>query len=249
MNRIPERIVIVGASSGIGLELARTLAAQGHTLGLAARRTESLLELAASYPDGRISVAPIDITMPAAATQLTELAHAIGGMDLYLHVAGIGYDNPPLDPDREAAILDTNSTAFARMISAAYGYFRTTGRRGRIAAITSVAGTRAIPDMAAYSASKKCDQTYLGALAQLARIQHMPIRITDIRPGWIRTPLLHNGQSYPLEMTPAYAIPLIMRALRRAPRVAYIDWRWRLVCALWRLIPRPIWEHLRITFA
>lgn len=237
------RVVIVGASSGIGLSVAEELAARGVHVGLAARRTDKLEALKRKYPDC-VHFAAIDVNDPEAPAALAALVDATGGMDVYFHVAGIGYDNAELDPGREADVIATNAAGFARMLSAAYGYFRLSGRRGRIVGLTSVAGTKGIGSMAAYSASKRCAQTYMQALEQLAREQGVAVSFTDIRPGWIETPLLTPGTHHALEMSPAYAVPRIIRALAGRRRVAVIDWRWRVVVALWRLVPAALWVRM-----
>lgn len=237
----------MGASSGIGLMVAEAFASRGVKVGVAARHTESLESLRGKYP-GLVECESIDITHPDAPGRLMGLVERLGGMDIYFHVSGIGYDNPALDPEREAAMIATNAAGFARMLSTAYRYFRDSRRRGRIVAVTSVAGTNGIGDMAAYSASKKCAQTYMVALEQLAFNQGADVTFTDIRPGWIRTPLLKDDRSYPLEMDLEEVVPLFIRAIVEHPHVAYIDWRWGAVAALWRLVPDCVWTHLSIRF-
>lgn len=240
-----KKIIIMGASSGIGLMVAEAFASRGVKVGLAARHTESLRQLKSKYPE-TVEYASIDITHANAPQQLEVLIEKTGGMDIYFHVSGIGYNNPSLDPQREVDIINTNASGFARMLITAYRYFRDNKRRGRIAAVTSVAGTNGIGDMSAYSASKKCAQTYMVALEQLAHHEGADVRFTDIRPGWIRTPLLHSDEKYPLEMTLDYAVPQIIRAIVRAPRVAVIDWRWNLIVGLWRCIPTPLWIRMNL---
>lgn len=235
----------MGASSGIGLSVAEAFAKRGIKVGMASRHTQSLHALKTKYPDC-VEYESIDITHRDAPAKLLDLIKKLGGMDIYFHVAGIGYDNPTLDPEREAEFMNTNATAFARMLSAAYNYYKEEGRPGRIAAITSVAGTNGIGEMSAYSASKKCAQTYMVALEQLANSEGVKVKFTDIRPGWIRTPLLKDDQSYPLEMTLEEVIPQIIRAIVKAPRVAYIDWKWAVVVSIWRLIPDSIWIRMKI---
>ncbi|MDE5869329.1 MAG: SDR family NAD(P)-dependent oxidoreductase, partial [Muribaculaceae bacterium] len=197
------------------------------------------------YPDS-VEYESIDVTHNDAPKKLEELIAKLGGMDIYFHVAGIGYSNPSLDPHREAEMIATNAGGFARMVSAAYGYYRDNDRKGQIVALTSVAGTNGIGQMAAYSASKKFDQTYLVALEQLARKEGLNIRFTDIRPGWVRTPLLSDEKEYPLEMTLDYVIPQIIRAIVKSPRVAVIDWRYNLLVGLWRLLPNYLWVRLNL---
>ena len=241
------RIVIMGASLGIGLMVAEAFASRGVKVGVAARRTDRLEALREKYPE-LVECECIDITQADAPGRLMGLVERLGGMDIYFHVSGIGYDNPLLDPEREADMIATNAGGFARMLSTAYRYFRDTRRRGRIVAVTSVAGTNGIGDMAAYSASKKCAQTYMVALEQLAFKQGADVTFTDIRPGWIRTPLLKEDRSYPLEMKLDEVLPLFIRAIVKHPRVVYIDWRWRAVTALWRLVPDCVWTHLNVCF-
>lgn len=244
-----KRIVIMGASSGIGLAVAEAFASRGVMVGLAARKLEALKALKEKYPS-TVEYASIDVNDMEAPAKLNSLIDKMGGMDIYLHASGIGYDNPSLDPQREAEVISTNASGFARMIATAYGYFRDNKiKGGRIAAITSVAGTNGIGTMAAYSASKKCAQTYLVALEQLAHIEKTDVSFIDIRPGWIKTPLLNPDKTYPMEMTVDYVVPKIIRAIARRQRVAVIDWRFGLLVGLWRLVPNCLWIRMNPNMA
>lgn len=240
-----KKVIIMGASSGIGLEVAEALASRGIKIGIAARHEIPLLNLKQKYPE-LVDYEIIDITKPDAPSKLGKLIGKVGGMDIYFHVAGIGYENLNLDPQREADIIETNAAGFARMTSTAYRYFRDNNIKGQIAAITSVAGTNGIGRLSAYSASKRCAQTYLVALEQLASAEKAHITFTDIRPGWIRTPLLLKHCSYPLEMSLDYAVPLIIKAIVKKERVAVIDWRWNIVVGLWRTLPNAIWTRMNL---
>lgn len=225
-----QKIVIMGASSGLGAELARLYTAAGHQVACASRKSDHA----------------IDINSPEAPAQLLSLIEKLDGMDVYIHVSGIGYDNPSLSTERELQIIETNSVGFARMISTAYNYFAEQGQRGHIAAVTSVAGTKGIGGMEAYSASKRFGNTYLQALRQRAVTSGHKIDITDIRPGWTRTPLLKPGEKYPLLMNPERVCRKIFRAINRRRKVAIIDCRWATLVALWRLLPDSLWRHLKI---
>ena len=101
------KAIIVGASSGIGLEIAKQLLAEGWYLGIAARREEALLALKETAPD-RIEVMTIDITHPDASERLLSLIERLGGMDLYFHSSGIGKQNRTLETDIELHTLQTN---------------------------------------------------------------------------------------------------------------------------------------------
>lgn len=239
-----KRIFIMGATSGIGLSVAERLVAEGHTIGIAGRKDDVMKDLARRL-SGKVFWEHIDITKDDATDRMRALIRKMGGMDVYFHVSGIGYENDRLLPSKEIATMQTNVVGFTRMVDAAFRYFRDKcGGVGQIAAITSVAGTNGIGHIAAYSASKKFQQTYLRALNQLATIQKLNIRFTDIRPGWVRTPLLDPDENYPMIMQLPYAVPRILRALRRRARVAVIDWRWNLLVGLWRLVPNFVWVRI-----
>ena len=240
-----KKVIIMGASSGIGLRCAEAFASRGVKVGLAARHTAPLEELKEKYP-GFVEYIGIDVTKPDAVQRLEDLIKLTGGMDIYLHVAGIGYENPELDPETETAIFETNTVGFVRCICGAYRWMRRKGVRGQIAAITSVAGTNGIAKLSAYSASKAACQKWLVALEQLSENTDAGIRFTDIRPGWIDTPLLRPGDRYPLEMTLDYAVPRIIEAIVRKRRVAVIDWRWNIVVGLWRMIPNCLYIKLNL---
>lgn len=240
-----KKMIIMGASSGIGLHTAEALLSRGMRLGLASRHTETLRQLAKKYP-GLVEYESIDVTHRDAPERLEALIEKLGGMDIYLHVSGIGKPNTGLDPNIEADVITTNATGLVRMTSAAYDYFRRTGSKGQIAAVTSVAGTNGIGRLAAYSASKRCGSTYLTALEQLAHEEGVDVSFTDIRPGWVRTPLLSDASRYPIEMTTEEVVPLVIKAIVRKRRVAVIDCRWAIAVGLWRCIPDALWVRLKI---
>ena len=239
----PRRIVIMGATSGIGLAVAERLLADGCRLGIAGRNAESLRQLEQRWP-GQVVYSEIDITEDKAVGRLEDLISRLGGMDTYFHISGVGYENSTMATPPEVRTMETNVTGFVRMMSTAYRYFRSHGGKGHIAAITSVAGTKGVGRLAAYSTSKRAQQTYLVALEQLANEQGLSIRFSDIRPGWVRTPLLAEGKKYPMLMSVDYAADRIIRGLHR--RVTVVDWRWGILSALWRLIPNRLWVHMRL---
>lgn len=230
----------MGATSGIGLAVAQKLAKKGHLVGVAGRKINVLKELKKEFP-ANVEYEQIDITKSDAPTKLESLIKKLGGMDTYFHVSGVYYNNPQLDLKDEITTIETNAVGFARMTSTAYKYFRDNKRKGHIAAITSVAGTRGMGPLASYSSTKKFGQTYLEALQQLSHLQKLDIKFTDIRPGWIRTPLMNPDQEYPVTMQLDYAGPLIIKALGRKRTAVYVDWRWEALIRLCQLIPRCLW--------
>lgn len=242
-KREGDKIVIMGATSGQGLRATVILALAGWKIGVAGRNEKMLKKLKEKWPD-QIEYEKIDITKKEAPDKLRSLINKLGGMDIYFHVAGIQFINPELMLSQEISTLETEVVGFARMIVTAFHYFKATGRKGQIAAITSVGGTRGTGAIASYSSGKKFGQSYLEALQQLANIQKLDIAFTDIRPGWIRTPLELAELNYPVNMTMKYAVPKIIDAIMRRKPVAVIDWRWHLIYEVWRALPRSIWTRM-----
>ena len=137
-----KRIVIIGATSGIGLEVATLCIREGWRVGAAGRREEALEALRATAPE-QVETEPLDITHDDAPGQLARLIDKLGGMDIYLHCSGIGKRNTGLLPEIELDTLRTNGEGFVRMVTAAFGYFRANGG-GHLAVISSIAGTKGL---------------------------------------------------------------------------------------------------------
>lgn len=238
-----KRAIIIGATSGIGQEVAHLLVQQGWYIGIAGRRENALQNMQQAYP-GQIEIQCLNVTKEDAVLHLNELISRLGGMDLFFLSSGVGYQNRNLEPEIELHTARTNVEGFTRMITAAFDYFKKTDG-GHIAVISSIAGTKGLGVAPAYSATKRFQNTYIDALAQLSRMQHLNIRFTDIRPGFVATDLLRNGK-YPMLMSADKVARHIVRALKRRKRVAIIDRRYRLLVFFWRMIPRWLWERLPI---
>ncbi len=238
-----KKAVIVGATSGIGKEVALLLIREGWRIGIAGRREEELKVLQASAPD-QVEWQVLDVTREEAAAHLHTLIGKLGGMDLYFHSSGVGYQNPELKAKEEIQTLRTNGEGFTRMIVAAFQYFKEHGG-GHIAAISSIAGTKGLGLAPAYSATKRFQNTYIDALDQLSRMETLNIRFTDIRPGFVATPLLKEGH-YPMQMQAGQVAAHIVKALRQKKRVVVIDWRYAILVFFWRMIPRWIWVRMPV---
>ena len=236
--------IIIGASSGIGNEVARLLLQRGWHCGIAARRTEPLEQLRSEYPQ-LTETETIDITSEEAPERLLQLIERLGGMDLYFHASGIGKQNRDLQIDIEMRTVDTNAMGFTRMVDTAFNYLASHGG-GHIAAISSIAGTKGLGPAPSYSATKAFQNTYLQALEQLANARRLNIRFTDLRPGFVDTPLLDGDNHFPMMLRPQQVAKEMVEAIERRRHVRVIDWRWRIITALWRLIPRCIWRKLSL---
>ena len=233
------RAIVIGASSGIGHEVAKRLAAQGWTVGVAARRVEMMHDM------GAAAIEQIDVTASDATEHLERLIDKTGGMDLFFYASGIGKQNRELDENIELATVKTNSMGFTRMVGAAYRFFAAQGS-GHIAVISSIAGTKGLGPAPSYSATKAFQNVYLQALEQQANSRRLNIRFTDIRPGFVDTALLSGDFRYPMMLQPEKVAKKIVSAINKKRHICVIDWKYSLLTALWRRVPRFVWRRIRL---
>lgn len=237
------RAVVIGATSGIGLEVARSLHRDGWVVGLAGRRRE-LLASTRNEMVNNVYTAVIDVLDEDSSRRMLGLIDSMGGADLIFIAAGIGWQNTQLDTVKELATVKTNCEGFTRIVDAAYHYFEKRGC-GQIACISSIAGTKGLGAAPAYSATKRFQNTYIQCLVQLARIKGLDIRFTDIRPGFVDTALI-RGSHFPMTMNVERTANAIVRAIYTRRRKVVIDWRYALLVALWRIIPDWLWERMKV---
>ena len=242
----PKRALVMGATSGIGQEVALLLARQGWHVGVAGRREEILRRMVAEH-EGIVAYEVIDVTAADAAEGLHRLIGKLGSMDLYFHSSGIGYQNTPLEAEKELRTVETNCLGMTRLVGEAFRYFEAhPEREGQLAVISSIARTKGLGAAPAYSASKRFTSHYLECLCQLAHIKRLHhIHITDIRPGFVRTPLI-EGSHFPMQLDAAQVAVAIVRAIERRQSVVTINGLYRLLVFFWQLIPRWLWVRLRI---
>ena len=218
-----KRAIIIGATSGIGKEVAQRLLSEGWQIGIAGRRQSALEDFRQIAPE-QIKIQSLDVTQEDSAGKLDALIHQLGGMDLFLLSSGIGFQNMELNMEIELNTARTNVEGFTRMVDTAFSYFRNNGG-GHLAVISSIAGTKGLG---------------------VAHLQKLDIHFTDIRPGFVATDLLNDGKHYPMLMKTDQVGRDIVRALHRKQRVAIIDGRYRILVFFWRMIPRWIWKRLPV---
>ena len=239
-----ERAVVVGASSGIGLEVAKQLIAAGVRTGIAARRGDRLDALKDAHPE-LVETECIDVTTPNATMELNKLIDRLGGMDLFVYASGYGKENSSLEPAIELKTVDTNCMGFTRMIGEAFRYFREQGH-GHIAAITSVIVVKGVGSAPSYSATKAMQSAYLQALEQQVSRRRLDIHITDIRPGFVDTDFIKGSRNYPMQLSPSYVASQLLRAVRKRRHVCIIDWRYKILTTLWRMVPNWLWRRIHV---
>jgi short-subunit dehydrogenase len=237
-----KKAIIVGATSGIGKELARILVANNYLVGITGRRAELLEELKKENPNQYITKS-FDISIPFKSSgYIQELADELGRFELFVISSGTGNPNDELDINIEKETIDTNVSGVTEIADWAFNYFRNHGY-GHLAIISSIAGLRGGRFAPAYSASKAYQINYAEGLRQKAKHLKLPITITDIRPGFVDTAMIKSEKKFWVE-TPEKTARHIYSALRRKKKVAYVTKRWVLIAYIIKLIPK--WIHDRI---
>ena len=236
----------MGATSGIGYEVAKILASRGWRVGVAGRREDILAKIVAEK-DGIVAYEVIDVTSPDAVDGMHNLIDKLGGMDLYFHSSGIGYQNTELDADKELRTIETNCLGMTRLVGEAFRYFEQHPEtEGHIAVISSIARTKGLGAAPAYSASKRFTSHYLESLSQLTTIKRIRyIHISDIRPGFVKTPLI-EGSNFPMQLDAGKVAISIVDGIERRKPVITVNWLYRLLVFFWQMIPRSIWIRTRI---
>ena len=240
---IRQRILITGASSGLGAGMARQFAAEGRHLALCARRTDLLNELKDSlsqrYPDINIAVAGLDVNDHERVPEVFgALSDAIGGIDRVIVNAGLG-EGAPLgsgDPRVNTAIIETNLVAALVQTETALEMFRKSGS-GHLVLMSSIVGARGIPGIwAAYAASK----AGLRSVGESLRAEHAtgPIKVSVIEPGYIESEMNPRSGRKMLMVDNATGVKAIVGAIERERGRAVVPWwPWAPIVQLLRFIP------------
>jgi len=234
-----KKIIIIGASSGMGREIAGIYASRGHSVVITARRAELLHEVKKLYPNNIIT-AHFDVLQNN--QKLAEIIQQLGGLDLLIYCAGFGEPSSVFDPVCEDLTTRTNVNGFVSVAGQAFQFFLQQGF-GQIALISSVAAVRGNSWAPAYSASKAFMSSYAESLNLQAWRLKKQIVVTDIRPGFVNTKESKGNRRF--WVAPVHkAATQIVHAIDRKKRVVYITKRWWLVARLMRLLPFPIYRRL-----
>ncbi len=234
--------IIIGASSGIGRELAKILSEKGIVVGLTARRLEKLNELQDELP-GAAFVKQMDISKTESAmAALSELIDEMGKVDLIVISSGTGDINMELDWQVERNCIDVNVSGFAAMANVAVKHF-ISEKAGHLVGISSIAAVRGGKDSPAYNASKAFVSNYLQGLRQKVAKSKGSISITDIKPGFVDTQMAKGEGLFwvaPLQKAAAQ----IYRAIVKKKSHVYVTKRWRLIAWLIKILPESIYNKM-----
>ncbi|MBU3696949.1 SDR family oxidoreductase [Dechloromonas sp.] len=240
------KVFITGASSGIGEALAVYYAAQGATLGLAARRSEFLDGLNARLGGGHACY-PLDVTdAPALHAAAVDFIERFGVPDVVIANAGVSAGTLTEYEEDLAVfkrVMDTNVFGMAATFAPFIPAMKAAGGVRRLCGIASVAGIRGLPGAEAYSASKAAAISYLESL----RLEMRPygIKVVTIAPGYIESPMTAvNPYSMPFLLPAAKAAERFAAAIARGVSYTVIPWQMGVVAKLLRLLPNALYDRL-----
>jgi len=232
--------IVTGASSGIGLALARALAAEKCQVGLLARRQARLEELKndISQKGGRAEFAVADIAdRSQTIAAIHSLRDRLGPVDLLVANAGIGAGTPlePLDTELVQRTFQVNTLGIVYAIEAVLPDMLKRGT-GHLAAMSSLASYKGLPGESAYCASKAAVNTYMEGLR--IQLRSRGIAVTTICPGFVRSEITAvNNFVMPFLMDADQAANKIVRALRRRRKVFNFPWQMTMLMKLTRWAP------------
>lgn len=241
----PLRIVISGASSGIGFALARHYLQQGATVAAFARRGELLQTLCNEFPQ-QVHPYVLDVRDAAA---LQHAAHdfiqRIGCPDIVIANAGVSVGTLTEYPEDLAAfqhVMDINVLGMVKTFQPFLHDMRA-AKRGTLVGIASVAGFRGLPGASAYSASKAAAISYLESLR--VELRHSGIKVSTLCPGYIKSPMTAvNPYPMPFILETNEAARRMARAIACQTTFTVIPWQMGLVGGLLKILPRWLYDRL-----
>jgi len=236
-----KKIIIIGATSGIGRRMAELYAEQGHTVGITGRRLELLQEIKQLYP-GRIEYECFDVTGRENIPHIQSLIEKLNGLDILVISAGNGEPSDELSWEIDKMTVDTNVNGFVEIANWAFNYFLKQGH-GQFATISSIAAIRGNSWAPAYSAGKAFQSNYFEGLAIKARRLKSGMSVTCIEPGFVKTKMAKGNKQF-------WVVPVdkaarqIINAIDKRKRKAYISKRWWIIAKLLKWIPYSILKRV-----
>lgn len=238
-----QKILITGASSGLGAGMARQFAAKRRDLALCARRAENLedlkAELTANHPSITVVVAALDVNDHDAVPKVFEgLSEELGGIDTVIVNAGIGKGFPigGGKPWHNIATIETNLVSALVQIETAMAMFKAAGR-GHLVLVSSVLAHKGVPGVKAAYAASKAGVTSLGESLR-AEYPCGTIKITVLEPGYIESEMTAKSDSTILMVDNETGVKAMVEAIEKEKGRAVVPgWPWWPLVELMRVLP------------
>jgi short-subunit dehydrogenase len=227
--------IIIGASSGIGWELAVQLAAKGYQLGLVARRLEKLEQLSNSLTGDHFVVRSDVTDVQQAQDALNELIKKMGNVELIILNSGVGQMEKKLDWPTQREMIDVNIRGFVALTLVSMDYFMARGS-GHLVGISSVSAHMSSGLAPTYVATKAFVSSYLNGIRSRAEYSKLPITVTTVEPGFVDTPMVQGNPMWTAPVKKAVT-QLVSAMLKRKGHI-YVTKRWRLVAWILNLTPK-----------
>jgi short-subunit dehydrogenase len=245
MKAPARRVIITGASSGIGRALALEYAGRGATLGLIARRADLLSQLAASLPVPSYTYA-VDVTHARSLAMVAEdFVARVGSPDVVIANAGVSAGTLTDKPEDNAVFEEIMATNVTGMMLTFQPFVEAMKRQreGVLAGIASVAGFRGLPGAAAYSASKAAAISYLESLR--VELRGSGVSVVTICPGYVATSMTSkNPYHMPFLMDAKVAASKMATAIAARKKFYVLPWQMAPVGLVLRQLPRPLYDLL-----
>jgi len=238
-----QKILITGASSGLGAGMARVFAAKGRDLALCARRTERLeelkQELLARHPGITVAVVQLDVNDHEQVPKVFEaLSDELGGIDRVIVNAGIG-KGARLGTGKlwaNKATIETNLVAALVQVETALEMFHKAGG-GHLVLVSSVLGNKGVPGVKAAYAASKAGVSSLGESLR-AEYARGPIKVTVLEPGYIESEMTVKAGATMLMVDNETGVKAMVAAIERETgRAAVPWWPWAPLVQIMRLLP------------
>lgn len=238
-----KRIIITGATSGIGRELALQYASRGNKIGLIGRRTERLEELKKEIGDLAF-IRTLDVTdHEKAEVMYSELIEEMGGLDIMILNAGMGRIQMMPPWRAESKLIELNALAFAHGCHFAFDHFKKNGG-GQIVGMSSMAALLAHHRAAAYTASKHFLSNYMVGFRQKAKRVKADITLTEIRAGYILTEMTQRAKGMFWVADVEKAASQMIIGIDKKKNIFYVTKRWRLLAWVAKCVPELVWNRI-----
>ncbi len=241
---LPGRVLLIGGTSEIGLAILTALRLRPEAEILLAGRDAARMQAAAAALPSRVRLLSYDATDPKACERLVTAAFADGPVDLVISAVGllIPQDRLDAEPADAAVLMDANLTSHVTALLGAAAELRRAGR-GTIVILSSVAAVRPRRSNFVYGAAKAGLDAFGRGLAD--SLHGSGVRVLLVRPGFVIGRMTAGMSPAPLSSTPEQVGAAVAAALARQADVVWVPQAMRVLAAVIRLVPRPLWRRMR----